>query len=146
MQRTNWLFRGSIVLVLATVAGVVLMLGFLDKSGRIGKGHVSFYYALLANCAVLALIASPLVAHVAACAWRRHDQRFAAAGLLTVAVSCGVTLWGNLTDYVAWSRLPPPTDQVTFLDWFFGMLASWGLCAVYVIAGVVVRNVRPASV
>ena len=128
MRRTNWLLRGSIILVLATVAGVVLTIGFLDKTCRLGRGHVSFCYAPLANCATVGLISSPLIAHVAACAWWRRDRRLAAAGLLMVATSCAVTLWGNVADYLHWSGLPAPTDQVTYLGWFFAMLASWG-CA-----------------
>ena len=144
MRRTNWLFRGSILLVLATVAGMFLTTGFLDKAGRLGAGRINFGYAHLANCGAVVCFSAPLFAHVAACARWRHDRRPSKIGFMTVAGSCGITLWGNVADYVAWSRLPPPTDQVTYLAGFFAMLGSWGVCTAYIIAGFIVQRIWPA--
>ena len=82
-------------------------------------------------------MASPFIVHVAACARWRYYRRLAVAGLLTIAASWGLTLWVNLADYHAWSGLPPPRDQVTYLGGFLAMLASWGVCGTYVVAGIV---------
>jgi hypothetical protein len=139
--RRNLLLLGSSAVLVLAVVGAVLTTGVLDKSGQFGDGRVNFTSAPVANCGAAALLASPLLTHLALCIRWHHDRRLAAVGLLTVAISCGVTLWGNLADYLAWSRLPPPRDQVTYLGGFFAMLGSWCACAAYVLAGLAYRFV-----
>src|SRR5437764_603960 len=138
MRRYRLLLAGSLLLCLAAVGAVVLLGSLLDKDGRFGTGH----YGLAANLHFIALLASPFVVHAALCVWWRHNYGLSAAGLLSVAISLGVTLWGNLADYLFWSRTPHPQDQVMYMGGFLAMLGSWGVCLAYFFIGVVVRSRR----
>ena len=137
MKQTKWILMVSLLLCLMGI-GVIVVLALLGKGGELEGGRLSTG-KLDANLAALALYSSPLVAIAALCIGWRQYRRLAVAGLLAAVAGLVLIMWGNLTDYLSWSRLPPPTDQVTYLAGFFGMLGTWAVCLAYGVVGLVSR-------
>jgi len=104
------------------------------SGGRLTDGKVSY------NAMFLALECAPIVAIAALCVLRRPNSALAKVGLFACAISAGVSVWGAIADYMAWSERPPPTDQITYLGWFFGMLGSWAVYLAYGVVGWVLRR------
>ncbi len=109
-----------------TGAGAVAVIQALDRRGCPDPAALSGYTLALA---------SPF-AGVAAAAWWWRSHRWLSGAAAAAAAGClGLALWGNLTDYIAWSNTPPGRE-VMYFGAFVAMFWSWALCAGLLAAGV----------
>ncbi len=143
MGGNRWLTRGSFLLCAVGVA-VIVIFSLMNKDGgfdggRLAEGQVSY------NILFLALTCAPLVALASLCVLRRPNRSLAIVGLIACAIAAGASAWGVVTDFKSWSDRPPPTDQITYLGWFFGMLVGWGVYLVYGVIGWVMRLKKPGA-
>jgi hypothetical protein len=113
----------------------------LDKNGQFDVGGVH-RVNLLQNLGSFTIVASPHILIAGLCLLCRHNPRLVMAGLFAAVVTFGSTLWGNLTDYLHWSRLMPPNDQVTYLATGFALLGNWCVCAIFVLFSLASRYLK----
>jgi hypothetical protein len=129
-NRLTPLYATLLLCLLGVLSVAVIQL--LDKEGRLNPrsfgGHI-------------VVLASPFIGVAAAAGWWRSHRwlPFAALGLAAVCVTLG--LWGNLSDYIAWSRTPSGQEAMYF-GAFIAMLWSWLLCIGFVASGFVAWGVR----
>jgi hypothetical protein len=133
MLRQSRLFPATVLLCLLGALAIAII-QMLDKTGRIRPqfgGHI-------------VVLVSPLLAVAAAAGWWR-PHRWLPVAALGVAVCCGgISLWGNLGDYIAWSQTPPGQEVMHF-GAFLAMLGSWLMVIGLVVAGAVSWIMRRRS-
>lgn len=124
-------FHATLVFCLLGGTAVALLQS-LDKQGRLN---------LRASGGHILVLESPFIA-VAAAAWWWRPHRWLPYVTLGVAAAClALGLWGNLTDYISWSRTPPGRDVMHF-GAFVVMLWSWLLCLGLLVTGLASWAVR----
>jgi len=130
MRNRPTLLYGTLLLCLLGVLAIAVI-QLLDKEGRLNPHSFTGHIVVLA---------SPFFGVAAAAGWWRAHRWLPFAALGVAAVCVAVGLWGNLADYISWSRTPPGREVMHF-GAFIGMLWSWLLCLGLVATGLVAWGV-----